>query len=68
MGLTLSNVGGWILMCYLEPPDQIEVVCTECGEEEQVEHIDGAQWKCLVCDDTFSDGSDSDGSEFDGVN
>jgi len=55
-------------MCYLEPPDQIEVVCTECGEEEQVEHIDGAQWKCLVCDDTFSDGSDSDGSEFDGVN
>ena len=55
-------------MCYLEPPDLVEVECTECGEIEQIEHVDGALWKCLACNDTFSDGSDSDGSEFDDFN
>lgn len=51
-------------MCHLEPDDPINVSCIECGEEEKVDHIDGALWKCLVCDDTFSDGSDSGGSEY----
>lgn len=51
-------------MCYLEPPDQIKAACTECGEDEQIEHIDGAQWRCILCDDTFSDGSDLDDSDF----
>lgn len=52
-------------MCYLEPEDPIEANCYECGEEYDVEHIDGPVWKCLVCGETFSDGTDSDGSEFD---
>ena len=50
-------------MSYLEPDDPMEVKCTECDEEEKIEHIDGAIWRCLICDDTFSDGSDSDGME-----
>lgn len=50
-------------MCYLEPPDPIEVSCWVCGEEENIEHIDGPQWKCHICDDTFSDGSDLDDSD-----
>lgn len=47
-------------MCYLEPPDPIEVACTECGEEERIEQINDDQWKCLVCGDTFSDNSDDE--------
>lgn len=42
----------------LEPDDTIEVQCTECEEEDQIEHVEGALWNCLVCKDTFSDGSD----------
>jgi len=51
-------------MSELEPVEPIEVECTECGEEENITHIDGALWKCLICDDTFSDGSDSCESDF----
>jgi ribosomal protein L37AE/L43A len=47
-------------MSQLEPEDQLEVACTECGEEEQVKPIAGALWECLICQDTFSDGSDRD--------
>ena len=42
----------------LEPEDPIEVKCTECGEEEQIEHINESIWECLVCKETFSDGTD----------
>jgi ribosomal protein L37AE/L43A len=48
----------------LEPPDPIEAACTECGEEENIDHVDGPIWKCLLCDDNFSDGSDDDESNF----
>lgn len=42
----------------LEPEDPIYVACTECGEEECIEHVNDAIWLCLICNDTFSDGSD----------
>lgn len=42
-------------MSHLEPPDPIETSCPDCGEEDQIEHVDGAQWFCLVCKYTFSD-------------
>lgn len=44
----------------LEPPDPIEVKCTECGEEEDIGHICESLWKCNVCNETFSDGLDKD--------
>ena len=44
-------------MSYLEPDDPIEPVCPDCGEEENIEHVEGDMWKCLVCKDTFDDGS-----------
>jgi len=51
-------------MCYPDPPDPVQVSCPDCGEEGNLKHIEGPQFLCLECDETFSDGSDSDGSEF----
>ena len=53
-------------MCYLEPPDPVEVKCTECGEEENIKHDVGARWFCLACEDTFSDNSDYE-DDYDGM-
>ena len=47
-------------MSELEPEDPIEASCPDCGEEEDIEHIDGSLWNCLICKETFGDGSDSD--------
>lgn len=42
----------------LEPDDPIEVKCTECGEEEAIEHINESIWECFSCGNAFSDGTD----------
>lgn len=44
----------------LEPPEPIEVECTECGEVEEIFHIIDAEWFCHICNDSFSDGTDID--------
>ena len=43
---------------FLEPEEPIEAKCTECGEVEKIEHLNGAEWKCLHCGETFNDISD----------
>lgn len=43
-----------------EPEDPIEVSCTECGEYERIKHINESIWECLICKETFSDGTDRD--------
>lgn len=47
------------MMSHLEPNDPIEAVCTECGEEENITHIEEDIWTCNICKDTFSDRSNA---------
>lgn len=51
-------------MSFLEPDDPIEPACSECGEEEAVQHDQDAMWICFACGANFSDGTDNDDSQF----